>query len=560
MSDEPQAPFGLSSLRSLFDRGLGLLKGLSRPAKILLGTTVVALALTGAWLSLRSSFEPYAVLFSRLDHEDAGGVVNKLKELKIPYRVAADGTTIEVPETKVHELRLELASAGLPHGGGVGFEGFDKMRLGATEFEQRVMFRRAMEGELGRTISSIEAVQSARVHLVLPERSVFAARRDPASASVVVRLKSGRRIGPEEIASVVHLVASAVPGLGPERVALSTTDGAILHRPRAVGQDDVGQGSGLGADTDQTTQARALELALEERAKSMLERVLGPGRVDVKVSAEIDLSRLERTEDHYDPSRAAIRSEETLVERQAGTDDTVAGVPGAEANAAVPDADGGAPAAATTAPGAGPITRETKTRNYEIDHVTEKRVSTQGAIKRLTVAVVVDGKPEAGNAPRPREELDKLAGLVRGAVGIDDKRGDVMTVESVPFHIEPPTPEAPPLTPKIPPQVQKYLPIAGGVLGLLLVGLLLRAWRRSRKARAAVVLAAAEAAKKAEIKQLAEGAIEPPSKLLEAKSPSDLRAEAIKRAKDDPATAALVLRTWLGTAGAEAKGADAEAA
>jgi flagellar M-ring protein FliF len=374
-----------------------------------------------------------------------------------------------------------------------------------------------------------------------------------------VRLKAGRRLGPEEVASVVHLVASAVPGLGPERVALSTTDGAILHRPRAVGPDDVaGGGSVNGTDTDQNAQARVLEAGLEERAKSMLERVVGPGRVDVKVSAEVDLSRLERIEDHYDPAKSAVRSEETLVERQAANDDTVAGVPGAEGNA-VADADAGAPAAAAAAPGGGPITRETKTRNYEIDHVTEKRISTQGAIKRLTVAVVVDGKPEANGAPRTREELDKLAGLVRGAVGIDDKRGDALTVESVPFHVEPATPEPPAAAPKIPPKVQKYLPIAGGVVGLLVLVLVLRAWRKARKARAeAAAKAAVEATKKAEVAQLE---AEAPAKQLEAaKAPVDLRAEAIKRAKEDPATAALVLRQWLGTAGNEVKGESAEAA
>jgi flagellar M-ring protein FliF len=550
----------LASARALFDRAVALLKGLSRPAKILLGTTAVALALTAGWLSMRSQFEPYAVLFSQMDREDAGSVVNKLKELKVPYKLGADGSSIEVPESKVHELRLELASAGLPHGGGVGFEGFDKMRLGATEFEQRVMFRRAMEGELGRTIASIEAVQSARVHLVLPERSVFAVRRDPASASVVVRLKTGRRLGPEEVASVVHLVAAAVPGLGPERVALSTTDGTILHRPRVVGPDDAANGAAMGgSDTDQTAQARALEAGLEERAKSMLERVLGPGRVDVKVSAEVDLSRLERTEDHYDPSKSAVRSEETLVERQATNDDTVAGVPGAEGNLAT-DADGGAPTAAAGGPGASPVTRETKTRNYEIDHVTERRISTQGAVKRLTVAVVVDGKPEAGNTPRPREELDKLAGLVRGAVGIDDKRGDVITVESVPFHVEPTLPEPPAATPKIPPKVQKWLPVAGGVVGLVVIALVLRALRKAKKARAAALAAAAaEAAKKAETAQLGEGETDEKRLLEAAKTPIDFRAEAIRRAKEDPATAALVLRQWLGTAGAE-KAENAEAA
>src|SRR5262249_8875460 len=180
-------------------------------------TTAVALLITGA-STFEKANEPYTSLFSQLDHEDAAAIVAKLKEMKVPYRVEPDGSTVDVPDSRVRELRLELAGAGLPRGAGVGFESFDKMRLGATDFEQRVLYRRALEGELARTIGTIGAVESARVHLVLPEKSVFITRNEPASASIALRLRHGRALGPSEVAGIVHLVASAVPGLEAGRI------------------------------------------------------------------------------------------------------------------------------------------------------------------------------------------------------------------------------------------------------------------------------------------------------------------------------------------------------
>ena len=181
---------------------------------------------------MKSANPPYAILFSGLEQEDASAVIAKLKEMKVPYRATGNGGTIEVPEAQATELRLDMAGSGLPRGGAVGFESFDKMRLGATEFEQRILYRRALEGELSRTIGSITAVQSARVHLVLPEKSVFVSRNEPASASVIVKLRGGRSLGGGEINSIVHLVSSSVAGLAPDHVAVVSTEGVVLHKPR----------------------------------------------------------------------------------------------------------------------------------------------------------------------------------------------------------------------------------------------------------------------------------------------------------------------------------------
>ena len=551
MSEQPRVPASIEALKSAWAKVAAFAFALPKPAKIFAVTTVLAAIVIGAWLGLRTVYEPYSVLFSQLDDQDAAAVVAKLKELKVPYRINSERGSIDVPEARVHELRMELAGQGIVRGGGVGFEGFDKMRLGATEFEQRVMYRRAMEGELARTIGSIGSVQTARVHLVLPEKSVFAARREPASASVVVRLRPGHQLGSGEVGSVVNLVAAAVPGLEPDKVSLVTTEGQVLHRPRPTGPDGV---TGFGSlEGDDITRARAVEAQLEERARAMLERVVGASHADVRVSAEIDLARVERVEDRYDPARTVVRSETQTIERSPtdGADDTAAGVPGAESN--LPDGTPPEPA-----PSANPnanITRESHTRNFEVDHVTEKRVNLQGAIRRLTVAVVVDGVPGPDGAmePRSREDLDKLEGLVRSAVGVDPRREDVITVESIPFlptnDVDLPA-DAPAEAPAIPAVVRRFWPAAAGALGLLTVAVIALAMRRSRR-RAAAKSAGVGSAD--EPIQLTTTPV--PDKLGAAPGANapqiaapDYREEALRRAKEDPATAALVLRHWLGTA------------
>jgi flagellar M-ring protein FliF len=537
---------------------------LSRPARVLLTSTVALALLFGLAVTYEKASEPWAPLFSQLDREDASTIVAKLKEMKIPYRVEADGTTVEVPESKARELRLELAGAGLPRGGGVGFESFDKMRLGATEFEQRVLYRRALEGELARTIGTLAAVESARVHLVLPERSVFVSRSEPASASIVLRLRQGRVLGPSEVAGVVHLVASAVPGLEADRVALVTTEGTMLHRPRgAAGADS----EAAGDEPDAHMAARTYETALEDRVRTMLERVVGPGHADVRVTADLDPSRVERLEEHFDPTRSSLRSEEQSIERASGeADDTVAGVPGAESNLPGGAARGSSAAASASASSSGapespsPAVRESHTRNYEIDHVTEKRTTVSGALRRLTIAVMLDGtKSDQGVVERPRAELDRLAQLVRSAAGASEVRGDMVTVESMPFA-RPETPDLvePPVAPRSPTKLdlaKRWGPYAAAALFALV--LLVVVMRRRTPAVAPALadsqLAAGETAASHLPGVPAAPQLEPAP--VAALDMGDLRARAHSRAGEDPATAALVLRSWLGTTVPEASAA-----
>lgn len=531
-------------VRPHVQRAIDWLTGLSRPAKVLLGSTLVAAALIAGYVGLRSMNPAYAVLFTNLEKDDAAAVVAKLKETKVPYRLVGEGT-IEVPEEQARELRLELAGAGLPRGGSVGFESFDKSRIGATEFEQRVLYRRALEGELSRTIGSLGAVEGARVHLVLPEKSVFVSRNEPASASIVVKLHAGRALASGEVSSIVHLVAASVPGLTPDRIAVVGTDGTVLHKPRRPGDEN-------GGDDERAAQARSLEAVREERARTLVEKLVGAGHVDVRVTAELDGARTDRVEDRYDPKTIALRSEERTVEHAAEDGSSATGVPGAESNlptgagkTAAAAVDGGAPQATATTPGA---TRESHTRNFEVDHVVEKRFVAAGELKRLTVAVVVDGVPGT-NGTRSPEEMAKIVALVKSAVGASDTRGDVVTVESVPF-IAPPV-EAVPVVAAPSFDLKKRWPVVAAGVGLLAVLGVVGAVRSRRRERARVAAAALEAKSAAAVLPpvdvSSEGALE---------AEPDLAQLVHERVLADPATAALVLRAWL----AEAPEVEAERA
>ncbi len=520
----------LAYARENLGRAREKLGAMSKPARVMLLSTVAAAVLIVSYFGYHSTDTSWGTLFANLDREDASAVVAKLKEMKVPYRLEGEGTTIEVPQQRVRELRLELAGGGLPRGGGVGFESFDKMRLGATEFEQRVLYRRSLEGELSRTIDTISAVQSSRVHLVLPERSVFVGRAEPASASIVLKLRPGRMLGASEVSGIVHLVSSSVGALTPERVAVVTTDGTVLHKPRREG--DV---AGAGDGEDQAASTRSLEATLEERTRTMLEKVVGAGHVDVRASVDLDRARVERVEDRYDPKQTVLRSEQSSIERT-GTDKSATGVPGAESN--LPDSTG-----KTDAPVRDATLRESHTRNFEVDHVVEKRLLTAGSIRRLTVAVVVDG-----HGQRSKEEVERLAGLVRGAVGADEKRGDVVTVESVPF-LEAEATVVPVSTSPLsaipallPPRAKRYLPHAGAAVAGLAILWFMLAVRRARKRARQRAADAAQAVKALVVAPPVEEEIVPIKQL----DPEELRTRAHDLAADDPATAALVLRFWLG--------------
>ncbi|MEM1029390.1 MAG: flagellar basal-body MS-ring/collar protein FliF [Myxococcota bacterium] len=540
------------------DRARDVWRQLPPAAKVVGGAMLATAIAVAGWTVVGPVVADQAVLFSQLERSDAATIVEKLKAQGVRYRLTGDGeTTIMVPADQVHELRLQMASEGLPQGGTGGFDDFQNMRLGATEFEQHVTYRRAMEGELARTISDIRAVKNARVHLVMPRKSVFAQKREPASASVVVSLTGV--LDREEVASIIHLVATAVPDLNPDRIALVSTRGEVLHRPR--GLDGADRDATLGPEGGTGGASAPLETLLADKARAILERTLGPGHVDVQVSAEVENVRVESKSDIYDEASSAIISEQREIEKEAGgaePDLETAGVPGAESNLPTGADDVGAAAEVGPNDEAG-VTRKRETINHQPDRTTTVEKKSVQVVKRLSVAVLVDGVPgdpeaENGNAaviPRSAEELDKLQALVAHAVGFDAKRGDTITIHSAAFVEEAlpePTPE-PKLLPLPEPyasQVEKFTPLAKLVAGLVagLVGALwFRGWNRRRKkaaAKRAKQLAAA-ATNRAALTAATTSSANEPERI-------DYKVEALERATTDPATAALVVRHWLGTA------------
>ncbi len=464
----------------------------------------------------------------------------------MPYRLDASGTRIEVPESRVAELRLELASAGLPRGGGVGFEIFDKSQLGSTEFEQQVNLRRALEGELSRSIGTLRGVQAARVHLVIPERRLFVAGQEKASASVVLKLRTPEAATREEIAGIVHLVASAVPGLSRDRVSVVSSDGVTLHRPTFDGEASSGSG-------DLAEQGTLMGSQLEVAAREQLERVVGPGLADVRVNVAINAATREKTSELYDKDTIALRSEHKVEEMTGGNQLAIAGVPGAESN--LPDAKpGGAEPAPAPAVGNGGVFRRTQTRNWEVDRVVEKTSTPPGEVQRLSVAVLVDENRvvKGGKSvvvPRTPEELASLEDIVKKAVGFDATRGDSLTLKALAFHHDD-MGDAVKLTEPQP--WRRYLPyIALGAVVLLALVVLVMRGRHSKKIavlqHAAELKAAQRAAAVAALHQtpasaaLAAGQEE----VLNALPAVDYRSQALELASRDPATASLVLKAWL---------------
>ena len=373
-----------------------------------------------------------AVLFSNLTDDDAARIVEKLRGANIPYEFGSGNTALLVPEKQVHETRLMLASEGLPSGGGVGFEVFDQQRFGESEFTEQVKYHRALEGELARTISHLAGVKRARVHLVLPTRSLFADREQDASASVVVHLVPGWKMREDQVKGIVHLVASSVRGLDPEHVTLVDGDGRPLDRSDS--REEQGE---LTHKAD--AYRREIEHSKERAAQQMLDTSLGRGKTMVRVAAAVSFTREEVTEELYDPETIAQRSFQLVEEREGAGGRTVGGLPGTPSN--LPGGE-----AATIGPGTGAgLVRRSETRNYEVSKYTRRAVEPVGRVTGLQVAVVADGRYRGTGDKKKFEalsqsELDRIQKLVAGAIGIDEKRGDRVVVECIPFA---PTPVPP---------------------------------------------------------------------------------------------------------------------
>ena len=339
----------------------------------------------------------YVPLYSNLDPSEAGEVVDKLVSEKVPYRLSNSGSTIMVPSSKVYDIRIRLAAEGLPKSGTIGYEIFDKNNLGMTDFLQKVNYRRAMEGELTKTICQLREIQAARVHIVIPERRLFDKDKSEATASVVLKLNPAHQLSKNQIQGIAYLVASSVEGLKPNNITIVDYEGNLLSSNN--------EGDNLASLSGSQLELRkGVESYLENKAQSLLDGVIGKDKSIVRVTAEVNFEQAEKTLEEYDPDKLTVRSEERNTEGE----------------------------------------KENIITNYEVNRTVEHIVSEVGNIKRLSIAVMVDGsytntvnqetkKTEKTYTPRSQEELDRLSAIVKSAVGFDDSRTDKLEIASVAF-------------------------------------------------------------------------------------------------------------------------------
>jgi flagellar M-ring protein FliF len=411
--------------------------------------------------------QPKALLFSGLDARDSAEIVGRLDAIKVPYQVEGDGSTILVQADQALRLRMQLAGEGLPAGGSVGYEIFDRSdTFGQTSFVQNVNLVRALEGELGRTIRSLSSIANARVHLNVPKRELFAQKQPEPTASVVIRTRGA--VSPAQVLSIQNLVASAVPGMTAGAVTVIDEKGAML--------------GGGAAQAGGSVRADERTVAFEDRVRAQVEdivtSVVGPGRARVQVSAEIDYNRVTKESQTFDPDGQVVVSQTTSQAKSANQDG--GGAQGVSVTNSLPDAAGGGSTSTTSSN----EDRTEETINYEVSKTKSIEVQEGGRIKRLSVAVAVDGayttddKGTRTYAPRAAEEMQQIEQLVRSAIGFDEKRGDQLKVLNLRFNqpeIEELPPAEEPLLGLVKDDYWRIAQFAGlGLIALLLIFFVMR--------------------------------------------------------------------------------------
>jgi len=389
---------------------------------VLVGLTALAAIMMVVFVTWARSPE-YAVAFKGLEPEDAGEVVASLKEKGYPYKLGDNGA-IMVPRSSVAEIRLAMAAEGLPKGGAIGFELFDATNLGMSEFYQEVNYRRALEGELARTIASLDVVDQVRVHLVIPQQSLYVSQQVKPTASIMIRLAPGATLMKDQIRAVRYLVAGSVEGLDPDSLAIVDTQGNTLAA--GVGEDTSLE-QALEISSQQLEIQRGYERTLEAQIQSMLEQLVGPGRAVVKAHVAMDWNKVESTSETFAPGtgEGVLRSAHDVTETFRGTAEGVGGVPGAATNLP-PSPDSPMPGAETSESEAGDYARQEELRNYEVSRVETHSSNAPGRIERLAVSVLVDGITDA-------QHLADIQEAVAAAAGFDQARGDVISVKGMPF-------------------------------------------------------------------------------------------------------------------------------
>ena len=520
------------------------LAALSARNKLMLVSGIAALAAIITVLSLWSNPGDYKVLYANLSDKDGGAIIGQLSQMNIPYKYTDGGTAILVPAGQVHDARLRLASAGLPKGGTVGFELMDNARFGQTQFQERLTFQRGLEGELVRSITSLAAVQAARVHLALPAQNGFMREQQKPSASVVLTLYPGRALERAQIAGIVHLVSSSVPDMAPSAVSVLDQTGALLSSP---------SDGNNGLDAQQLQYVNQIEGNYSKRIADILEPVIGRDNLRATVTAEVDFSQSESTTEQFKPNQgnepSAVRSLQ-VSESNNSTGATPSGVPGATSNQppvpATAPVNGQAQAlhAAQTGGGGSGNARRDNVTNYELDKTVRVTRNATGLVKRLNAAVVINDhvkvNPTSGKvstSPQTSEEMEKLTALVQQAMGFNKDRGDSVRVINASFKMEQmPKPEDAPFWQA--PWLQDLLraavmPVALAVVGLVVAFTLVKP---ALKAALAPVPGA-------RLSAVVDEPMPPPA--LEAPKNIERLNNARALAKENPQAVAGIVRGWV---------------
>jgi len=452
MSAVVEAPLNSPASPSWLQR----LSTLDRAQRMRLGVGVVLLVAAAIAAIVLGRQPDYKVLFSSLSDKDGGAIVAQLSQMNIPYKHADGGGAILVPADRVHDVRLRLASQGLPKGSVSGFELMEANRFGMTQFQERLNFQRGLEGELTRSIQALSSVQSARVHLALPNQNGFFREQQKPSASVLVSLYPGRLLDRAQLAGIVHLVASSVPELAPSAVSVLDDSGKLLS------QTPDQSGAGNGVDAQQLQYVQQIEQQYTRRIMDILEPVVGRNNVKAQVTAELDFSRTESTSEQYRPNQTpdstVIRSQQVLESKDASSSNSATTVgAGSVANqppgpsAAPINGPGQTPAAAGQQGGSekGSSKRESTT-NYEVDKTVRVTRGNNWAVKRVSAAVVVnyqstEEKGKTVSKALTAEQVEQMTGLVRETIGYNKERGDSVNLMNAPFQVEVPQADNTPL-------------------------------------------------------------------------------------------------------------------
>jgi flagellar M-ring protein FliF len=398
--------------------------------KQILSLVLAAVAVIGglAVFSRWNRERDFRPLYSSLSPEDAAAVLAKVRENGSEFRLSENGSVVLVPSERVAELRLLMASAGLPKSGRIGYELFDKSTFGMSDFTEQVNYHRALEGELERSVMSLAEVEQARVHITFPKDSLFLDTRQPAKASVLVKLRPGAKLAPQAVAAICQLAASAVDGLLPEAVSVVDMRGNLLNRARKAGSPDDPEPSEAALEYQQK-----LEHDLLAKINSTLEPLLGPDKFRATASVDCDFSSAEQSEESYDPAKSVMVSSQKTEDMSGGS--VAAGVPGAASSLPRP--------AARPAGGGNTVTRRTENISYQSSHTVRHVREPQGAIKRMSVSLLVDSTVRyEGSGPKAKriveapsaDKLKAIHDLVAGVIGLSTERGDQLVVETLPFE------------------------------------------------------------------------------------------------------------------------------